>query len=161
MSSTLRERVPYFKVDPRPVSEDYNCGMGMLRGDRILIERRTLGINQDVLAQQIGVDRSYISRMERDDDVNVGIKTLTLLAHALGVTLPYLLGYTDNPLPEHGGAVLNESHVVYEVDSPGERRRMQRLVDMFAVLSPRDQDVVLAMTETLRVTTTPRIIGDE
>jgi transcriptional regulator with XRE-family HTH domain len=38
--------------------------MTILRGDRVLLERRRLNLNQEVLAGQIGVDRTYISRIE-------------------------------------------------------------------------------------------------
>jgi transcriptional regulator with XRE-family HTH domain len=142
------------------VSQTYNCSVGILRGDRILIERRTLDMNQEVLAAKIGVDRSYISRMERDGDVNVGIKTLAALADALGVSVPYLLGLSDDPLGVENPRSLSESHVVYEVDNATQRQRAQRILDCFLKLTPRDQDTVQSLADTL-YNTQPRIIGNE
>ena len=82
--------------------------MAALRGDRILIERRRLNLKQEALARAVGVDRSYISQIERDVDVNVGVKTLTSLAEALGVSVGYLLGVTDAPLGESDARGLKE-----------------------------------------------------
>lgn len=50
--------------------------MTILRGDRVLLERRRLNLNQEVLAGQIGVDRTYsvsigagdIHRLDGDGD---------------------------------------------------------------------------------------------
>lgn len=54
--------------------------MSVLRGDRVLIERRRLDMKQETLASMVGVNRSYISQIERDIDVNVGVKTVQALA---------------------------------------------------------------------------------
>lgn len=136
--------------------------MGNVRGERVLIERRTLNMNQDALAAQVGVDRTYISKIERNEDVNVGVKTVFGLAEALGVTVQYLLGLSDYPLPENSSpSLLAESSVIYEVGSPIDRRQVQALLDDFLALDPALREVVLNLAATLRTTSTPRIIGRE
>lgn len=127
--------------------------MSVLRGDRVLLERRRLNINQDVLAGQIGVDRTYISRIERDQDMNVGIKTIEALADALGVSVGYLLGVSDSPLGESDAKVMREmagEYVTVDVDSDDERRLIRTLIAEFNTLPRRAQVAAIEIIRTLR-----------
>lgn len=136
----------------------------MLRGDRILIERRRLNLKQEVLARTVGVDRSYISQLERDVDVNVGVKTLTALADALGVSVGYLLGVTDSPLGESDARVLKEmagDYVTVDVDSDEERRLVRSLMDEFNMLPRRAQQTVVEMVRLLRRMESDEPLADE
>ena len=138
--------------------------MSVLRGDRILIERRRLNLKQEVLARAVGVDRSYISQLERDVDVNVGVKTLTALADALGVSVGYLLGVTDSPLGESDAQVLKEmagEYVTVDVDSDEERRLVRSLMDEFNMLPRRAQQTVIGMIRLLRRMESDEPLADE
>lgn len=127
--------------------------MGILRGDRVLIERRRLNMKQEVLARQIGVDRSYVSQIERNVDVNVGVKTLAALADALGVSMAYLLGATESPLGESDAKVMKEmagEYVTVDVDSEEERRLVRSLIVEFNALPRRAQEAAIEMIRLLR-----------
>lgn len=105
---------------------------------RLLRSRRDLGWRQEDLADKSGVSRTYISEIERGKITNVGIEPVLSLASALGVTVPYLLGLTDDPLGEGNERVLREQsgdYVVFEVDAPDQRRIVQQVVDLFTRLT--------------------------
>lgn len=119
----------------------------------MLLERRRLNMNQDYLAGQIGVDRTYISRIERDQDVNVGIKTIESLADALGVSVGYLIGATESPLGESDAKVMKEmagEYVTVDVDSEEERRLVRSLIVEFNALPRRAQEAAIEMIRLLR-----------
>jgi len=127
--------------------------MTILQGDRVLLERRRLNLNQDYLAGMIGVDRTYISRIERNQDMNVGIKTIEALANALGVSVSYLIGASESPLGEQDAQVLKEmagEYVTVDVDSDEERRLVRSLMDEFNMLPRRAQQTVVEMVRLLR-----------
>ena len=119
----------------------------------MLLERRRLNLNQDYLAGVIGVDRTYISRIERNQDMNVGIKTIEALANALGVSVSYLIGASESPLGEQDAQVLKEmagEYVTVDVDSDEERRLVRSLMDEFNMLPRRAQRTVIDMIRLLR-----------
>ncbi len=127
--------------------------MSVLRGDRVLIERRRLDMKQETLAGMVGVNRSYISQIERDIDVNVGIKTVQALADALGVSVGYLLGASESPLGEPDVKVLREmagEYVTVDVDSDDERRLIRSLIAEFNALPRRAQEAAIEMIRILR-----------
>lgn len=126
---------------------------------------------QEDLAQASGVSRTYISEIERGRVTNVGVEALSALADALGVTVQYLLGLTDDALGEGSERVLREQsgdYVVFEVESGEERRVMQQLVDEYSALSPRSQRLAIEYLRMMRQveeeerereSRPPRIIG--
>lgn len=119
----------------------------------MLLERRRLNMNQDYLAGQIGVDRTYISRIERDQDVNVGIKTIEALADALGVSVGYLIGATESPLGESDARVMKEmagEYVTVDVDGEEERRLVRSLITEFNALPRRAQRAAIELIRALR-----------
>ena len=127
--------------------------MSVLRGDRVLIERRRLDMKQETLASIVGVNRSYISQIERDIDVNVGVKTVQALADALGVSVGYLLGMSESPLGEPDVKVLREmagEYVTVDVDSDDERRLIRSLIAEFNALPRRAQEAAIEMIRILR-----------
>ena len=125
------------------------------------------------MAQASGVSRTYISEIERGRVTNVGVEALSALADALGVTVQYLLGLTDDALGEGSERVLREQsgdYVVFEVESGEERRVMQQLVDEYSALSPRSQRLAIEYLRMMRQVEEeerereqrpPRIIGGE
>jgi transcriptional regulator with XRE-family HTH domain len=59
-------------------------------GDRLRQFRQAQGWTQVVMAEKVGIDRSYISDMERGKK-NVCLPTLEILAQAFGVTISQFL----------------------------------------------------------------------
>lgn len=59
-------------------------------GKRLKQLRQKQGWTQVVMAEKVGIDRSYISDMERGKK-NVCLPTLEILAKAFGITIPRLL----------------------------------------------------------------------
>lgn len=131
---------------------------------------------QEDLANASGVSRTYISEIERGRITNVGIEAIFSLAEALGVTVPYLLGLSDDPLGEGAEKVLKEQsgeYVVFDVDEDADRRTLRQLVDDFLALSPshrRMAQTYLHMMRQIEEEETranqtnlpqPRIIGGE
>jgi len=73
----------------------------MLDHDRLRMARLQLRLSQERLGKTIGQDQSYISRLERGAFTEITVTTLERLADALGVSLDYLVGRTDDA---HGTA---------------------------------------------------------
>lgn len=59
-------------------------------GTRLRLLRQEQGWTQVVMAEKVGIDRSYISDMERGKK-NVCLPTLEILAQAFGITISQLL----------------------------------------------------------------------
>jgi transcriptional regulator with XRE-family HTH domain len=129
--------------------------MAALRGDRVLIERRRLDLKQETLAAQVGVDRSYISQIERDADVNVGVKVVFALAESLGVSPAYLLGLSDNPLQ----GIEDDEETPLASMPPWAAGIGKELLDIFQNLPANDQAMLLTIAKRLRAADTPRVIG--
>lgn len=65
-------------------------------GCRIRSERKRRGIRQNRLADMIGVKTQTLWDYEHGRIKNIGIDPLCKLADALGVSVDYLLGRSDN-----------------------------------------------------------------
>lgn len=63
----------------------------MTTGMIVANARKRLGITQAELAENIGVSRNTVSRIENDEYANMTAHTALNLARALGVSLDYLL----------------------------------------------------------------------
>lgn len=66
-------------------------------GDRVRSERKRLKLSQEQLAHISGLDRTYVSGVERGER-NVGLRNASLLATSLGVSLADLVSAT-RPTP--------------------------------------------------------------
>lgn len=144
-------------------------------GNRLLISRRDLGIDQKELGRRAKVSNTYISDIERGKARNVGIDVLSSLADALGVSAAYLMGFTDDPLAgvddpatdaetrRIGEEREGYSALVEEVQgrSQSELRLARRVVAMFLALPPSEQELALDILERLERASRPRIIGAE
>ncbi|NLU41040.1 MAG: helix-turn-helix transcriptional regulator, partial [Firmicutes bacterium] len=64
---------------------------------RIRELRTALGMTQDSLAKRLGVDRTTISKWEKEDGAEPDSGTIVSLSHIFGVSTDYLLGRTDDP----------------------------------------------------------------
>lgn len=154
----------------------YDCCMYRAKtfSDRLHQARRDLRWDQNDLAAKSGISRGYISEIERGIKKNVGVEVVIALAAALGVSVPYLLGLSDDPLGEGNDKVLKEQsaeYVVFEVDDAGQRRTLQQLIDEYTALSPRNQRQALSYLRMMRqleeeereaaAAPAPHIIGDQ
>ena len=122
-------------------------------GNTVLIERRRLGIDQKELERRSGVSRSRISEIERGKGTNVGLDAIYSLADALGVTVPYLLGLSQDALGEGDAAVIKSlagQYLTIEVDSKEQRQLLQDAIAALSALSPREQRRAVQLLRMLR-----------
>lgn len=120
---------------------------------RVLLSRRDLGISQAELAKAAGVSRTYIKDIEVGRVTNVGLDAIVGIAGALGVSLAYLMGMTEDPLSETPDLVMAETsarYVVEEVESPTVRRMVRELIASFTALDMGSQQLVLELLHKMR-----------
>jgi transcriptional regulator with XRE-family HTH domain len=60
--------------------------------DRLRAERKRSGLSLARLAEETGMSKTYLLRLETDDDANPSLDVLTRVASALDVTVADLLG---------------------------------------------------------------------
>lgn len=120
-----------------------------------MIERRRVGLNQETLARIVGVDRGYISQIENGKDVNLGVKTAMKLADALGVSLLYLIGLTDDPL----AGVTDDDHEEDTEALSALDTLTKEFLSIYQQLSEDKKGVLLNLAKMLRAGDEPRIIG--
>lgn len=130
------------------------CMFDMKRlGNRLLMSRRDLNLDQKEIAAQSGISNTYISDLERGKVRSVGVDVVFALAEALGVSPSYLLGMTDAPLGEESPRTLaeqSEDYVVFDVDSGEQRRLFQEIINEITALPLATQRMVLALIRTMR-----------
>jgi transcriptional regulator with XRE-family HTH domain len=64
----------------------------MTLGERILLIRRRRGLTQQALADQTGLNKNTVSRLEQGSLKDLGGQSVAKMAVALGVSTDYLLG---------------------------------------------------------------------
>ena len=101
----------------------------MALGDRLRELRQKLGMTQKQLAEHSGVTDATISRVESRQIKGLRGEALGRLAEALGVTVDYLLGRTDE-------LTLND---VLKADG-----RARMLQELYGQLSERGRDMLIA-----------------
>lgn len=122
-------------------------------GERVMLSRRDLDMSQQDLADRSGVSRSHIKSIELGKVTNVGLSAITAIADALGVSLAYLLGMSEDPLTQSPDLVLAESsgrYYVHEVPNPGLRRLISDVVESFEALPPDSQVAVYNLIQHMR-----------
>lgn len=122
-------------------------------GNRLLLSRRESNLNQDELARRVGIDRSYVSQIERGVVTNVGVEVLCKIADALEISIAYLLGLTDAPLGRaDDGAPLDASadRLVFEVRDGEMRRAVIELVAILREMTPTQQRFFVEMGQKLQ-----------
>ena len=83
-------------------------------GTRIALLREQRGMSLGDLADATGIAKSYFSKLEKGESLNLGLATLASVAKVLGMTVHDLLPRPG--LPEAGDAVrVSESSVRFEV----------------------------------------------
>lgn len=74
-----------------------NKGVRMAHlGTRVLKLRRQRKMSQQELAQRVGVNQSFISKIESGEQTKPNAETLKGLARALGCTTDYLVGMYED-----------------------------------------------------------------
>ena len=106
-------------------------------GARVRVMRELRGLSQGQLAYKAGTTPPQISRLENDERPKAWAATLARIAEALGTSLDYLVGLTDDPglevradyvPPELVDAVLEIQEIwrrVYKADPEAARELTQ------------------------------------
>ena len=87
----------------------------MLFGDRLILARKKRKVSQDELAKKLGVHAPIIGRYERNE-VKPSIEVAANIAQALGVSLDYLTGISDQELDKEMLDLINELQALKEDD---------------------------------------------
>lgn len=85
-------------------AKSFNPKHGIAFGDVLRRVRKEKGISQDKLAYTAGIERSYIGRLERGEN----IPSLTLIiniANTLGVSAAELVAHTEQFIKDHADDV--------------------------------------------------------
>lgn len=127
--------------------------MSNILGERVLLARRDLNINQDELARRAGISRPFVSDIERGKTTNVGVETVQALAEALGVRYAYLLGLSDVVVDEDDYSHLGEPPALYAAGLSEEEGEALRLLR-----SMREGDRAQAMGVLRRLGRTPQLV---
>ena len=78
-------------------------------GARIAELRELRGLSLGALAEQAGgIAKSYLAKLERGEVENPGLRTLSAIARALGVTVADLLKPAEPPRKAKGAALLDQ-----------------------------------------------------
>lgn len=120
--------------------------------ERLLLSRRDLHWDQEELSRRSGVSRGYISEIERLRKTNIGVEVVFALAEALGVTVPFLLGISDDALGESGIILpgIDSGYVAIYLNDPEERRQVQQVITELSALSPKSRRIVIDMIRSMR-----------
>ena len=68
-------------------------------GERLHMLRKERGWTLEEVASRIGMQKSNLSKYERGKNENMKQSTIAMLANMFDVSVPYLLGYTDERHP--------------------------------------------------------------
>jgi len=130
----------------------YNARM---LAQRLLLSRRDLDWDQKELSAKSGISQTYISQIERGRKINIGIDVVFALAEALGVTVPYLLGISDDPLgqsPDHVLKEMNGGYIAVDVEDQEQRALLREAIDTLTALHPRDRRIAMDLLRSMRRT---------
>jgi transcriptional regulator with XRE-family HTH domain len=103
------------------ISED------MLFGQRLLEVRKKRKVSQDELAKRIGVHAPIIGRYERNE-VKPSIEVAAKIAEAIGVSLDYLTGISDQELDQAIVKQINDLQQLHEDDLKHILKTMSALI---------------------------------
>ena len=120
---------------------------------RLLLSRRDLDWDQLDLSAKSGISQTYISQIERGRKSNLGIDVVFALAESLGVTVPYLLGISDDPLGEGSTPVLKQmsgEYIAVDVEDHEQRQLIQEAIDTLTALPPRDRRIAMDLLRSMR-----------
>lgn len=87
----------------------------MLFGERLAQVRKKNKVSQEALAEKLGVHAPIIGRYERND-VKPSVEVAAKIAEALGVSLDYLTGLSENELSTDVLQLLGELQALHADD---------------------------------------------
>lgn len=122
-----------------------------IRGDRVLLARRQVGIDQQELARRIGVSYPYISKIERGHVSNVTVEVVEKLAIALGISISHLLDLTDVPLLDDGAPIeASADRLIFEVRDAEMRRAIIELIAILREMTPAQMRAFVEMGQKMQ-----------
>jgi transcriptional regulator with XRE-family HTH domain len=75
----------------------------MTLGERIRQSRRARGMSQLALSRLVDISNNAMHKIEVGQTTDPRLSHVRAIAEALGVSLEYLAGLTDDPYPYHRG----------------------------------------------------------
>lgn len=108
-------------------------------GQRLLARRRTLGLQQEEVAERAGRSRAYVSRLERGLVPSPKLQDLQAIAGALEVGLSAVTGHHNPNGEPRLGALRAELEWLFPDNADEVARRLVQV----AKLAPVDQEFVL------------------
>ena len=113
--------------------------------EKVKMRREQLGLSQEELALRMGYkSRSSINKIETGRPVTQ--KIIARLSDALGVSIPYLMGFDEKPPAELQDMGALAAQVVMDLDAMGMMRDYMRLGES-------DRHTVRVLVETLAAKT--------
>lgn len=119
----------------------------------LMMEKRRWGPGE--LAYQSGVNYETLYKLRSGQRPRMSAELVGKLAHALGCSVDYLLGLTDNE------TAYSADQVSFNVEDEKARARLREFGALYTTLSETDQEIWLDYTRRLKAPENPRIIGDD
>ena len=94
-------------------------------GAVIAAKRKMLGLSQRQLAEQVGLNNATSCKLEKDPSLNPDIRTIQLLADALGLDYTYLLSLNETVKDDPDLRIIARAKSNM---SPEERKRMMEIL---------------------------------
>ena len=94
-------------------------------GAVIAAKRKMMGLSQRQLAEMIGLNNATISKLEKDPSLDPDIRTIPLLAEALGLDYAYLLSLNETIEDDKDLRIIARAK---NNMSPEERKEMMRIL---------------------------------
>ena len=113
--------------------------------DKVRVRREELGLTQEELAMRMG-SKSRVSINKIENGRPVSAQIIARLADALGVSIPYLMGFDEKPPAELQDMGALAAQVVMDLDAMGMMRDYMRLGES-------DRHTVRVLVETLAAKT--------
>lgn len=127
-----------------------------MNGERIAAARKAKGMSQRRLGELVGVSQQAISKYESPNG-DIDGDTLISLAAALGVTISYLLGLTDEPGPTQVYEAKGDH--IYTVDNLTTDEK--HLVELYRQCTPEYRRMLIASARSFRDSSQVSVGGSE
>jgi len=112
----------------------------MSLGDRVMRLREKLRINQKQLAEASSITQATISRIESGHVKELRSQALRRLAEALGVTVDYLVGRTDELTPDDIVRSDPDAQVIFRGYEKLSASAREQLKDFVRFLEERERE---------------------
>lgn len=109
------------------MSSDSDRDSTYLRTDRLRLAREKRGFSQRQLSRMLGIGESQINKFENGGG-EPSLRTLYLIAEALGVTTDYLVGRSDDPAGYMSAALREDERQLLDAYTVGDTGLIFKLV---------------------------------